>query len=180
LTRLLADNSHGLHYEPLFDARILMALALFRQHKFHQACQALVDFIRKAAPERILLPFLERGTELATLLLLVAETENLSREGKAFIDDLLGMLPHTTGTPAMSEYTLKALTTAASISPREQEILRLTSQGYSVREMANQLCLAESTVKTHLGNIYQKLGARSRTQAINRARELELIDAVPG
>jgi len=46
--------------------------------------------------------------------------------------------------------------------------------------MAHQLCIAESTVKTHLINIYQKLGARSRTQAINRAMELELIKVSAG
>jgi len=155
-------------------------MALFKQHKFHQACQTMVDVIRKAAPERILLPFLERGPDLTTLLALVLATENLSREGKAFIRELIGLLPHGNGTTEMDEFRQVALSTAASISPRQQEILRLTSDGLSVREMAQRLCIAESTVKTHLSNIYQKLGAQSRTQAINRARELELIKAVPG
>ena len=180
LHQLLAENSHGLHYEPLFDARILLSLALFQQHKIHQACQTIVETIRKAAPERILLPFLERGAELTTLLALVLETENISREAKAFIRELLSFLPQTNGTTRMDGLTLLALSTAASISPREQEILTLTSAGLSVREMAHQLCIAESTVKTHLINIYQKLGARSRTQAINRAMELELIKVSAG
>ena len=180
LQRLLAENLHGLHYEPLFDARILLSLALFQQHKYHQACQTLVEFIRKAAPERILLPFLERGPDFTMLLELVLATEILSRDGKAFIRELLSILPPSSGTAEMNALSMVALSTAASISPRQQEILSLTSAGLSVREMANQLCIAESTVKTHLSNIYQKLGAQSRTQAINRAMELELIKGSPG
>ena len=44
-----------------------------------------------------------------------------------------------------------------------------------VREIASSLFVSLSTVKTHINNLYRKLGARSRTQAIARARELDLI-----
>ncbi len=51
---------------------------------------------------------------------------------------------------------LAALSTAASITAREQQVLRLVSAGLSNREIATQFSFAESTVKTHLKNIYRK------------------------
>jgi DNA-binding CsgD family transcriptional regulator len=61
------------------------------------------------------------------------------------------------------------------LSPRELEVLRLIDQGLSNPEIAEHLTLAPSTVKTHINNIYGKLGVQGRVQALNRARELELI-----
>ncbi len=174
LTSLFARCTR-LHYEPLFDAQVLLALAQFQQHKFHQASQTLVELIRKAAPERIILPFVERGSDLTTLLMLVLTTENLSLEGKAFIRELLAILPGAGVSPGTNDLPLTALSTAVSISPRQQEILRLTSAGLSVREMAERLCIAESTIKTHLANIYLKLNVNSRVQAMARAQELRLL-----
>jgi ATP/maltotriose-dependent transcriptional regulator MalT len=62
-----------------------------------------------------------------------------------------------------------------ALSERELEILRLVSQGFSNREIADQMVIALGTVKTHVHNIYSKLGVESRTQAIARARDLNLI-----
>jgi DNA-binding NarL/FixJ family response regulator len=61
------------------------------------------------------------------------------------------------------------------LSEREQEILRLLAQGLSNREIADRLSLAQGTVKNYVTTILQKLGARDRTQAALRARELGLI-----
>ncbi len=64
---------------------------------------------------------------------------------------------------------------ADPLSEREVEILRLISAGMSNKELAGKLVLTVGTVKWHLNNIYSKLGVRSRTQAIAKARELGLI-----
>jgi DNA-binding NarL/FixJ family response regulator len=61
------------------------------------------------------------------------------------------------------------------LSDREREILRLLAQGLSNREIADRLSLAQGTVKNYVTTILQKLGARDRTQAALRARELGLI-----
>jgi ATP/maltotriose-dependent transcriptional regulator MalT len=75
-----------------------------------------------------------------------------------------------------------ALSTAPTFQPlveplseRELEVLRLVAMGKSNREIAVELVLALGTVKSHLHNIFQKLDARSRTQAIARARESNLL-----
>jgi DNA-binding NarL/FixJ family response regulator len=62
-----------------------------------------------------------------------------------------------------------------TLSGREIEVLRLVSDGRSNREIAKQLFLSETTVKSHLVHIYGKLGVRSRTSAVARARERGML-----
>ena len=63
------------------------------------------------------------------------------------------------------------------LSGRELEVLRLIDQGLSNPEIAEQLTLAPSTVKTHINNIYGKLGVQTRIQAIRYAKELGLLNS---
>lgn len=61
------------------------------------------------------------------------------------------------------------------ISERELEVLGRLAGGQSNKQIAQELELSPNTVKTHVANLFQKLGARRRTEAILRARELGLI-----
>ena len=61
------------------------------------------------------------------------------------------------------------------ISKREYEVLLLIANGCSNKEIADQLFVTESTIKTHVSNILLKLDAKRRTEALVRARELNLI-----
>lgn len=61
------------------------------------------------------------------------------------------------------------------ISNREYEVLLLVAKGCSNKEIADQLFVTESTIKTHVSNILVKLDAKRRTEALVRARELKLI-----
>jgi DNA-binding NarL/FixJ family response regulator len=61
------------------------------------------------------------------------------------------------------------------ISKREYEVLGLMSEGLSNREIAEKLFVSLSTVKTHSSNLFAKLDARRRTQAVQRAKELRLL-----
>ncbi|MFZ2173563.1 MAG: response regulator transcription factor [Rhodococcus sp. (in: high G+C Gram-positive bacteria)] len=62
-----------------------------------------------------------------------------------------------------------------SLSPREIEVLVLVAAGRSNREIGRELFLSETTVKSHLVHIFGKLGVKSRTSAVARARELGSI-----
>jgi two-component system, NarL family, response regulator LiaR len=64
---------------------------------------------------------------------------------------------------------------ALGITPRELEILELIAAGLSNREIATRLFVSENTVKTHAGRLFDKLSARRRTQAVQRAKEAGLI-----
>jgi len=61
------------------------------------------------------------------------------------------------------------------ITRRELEILELIAQGLSNREIAEKLFVSESTVKTHSSRVFDKLGARRRTQAVQRGKEFGLL-----
>jgi len=61
------------------------------------------------------------------------------------------------------------------LSEREIEVLRLVSAGLTNREIAKKLYLSPGTIKTHVHNICGKLGVTNRTQAVMRARDLNLI-----
>ena len=62
------------------------------------------------------------------------------------------------------------------ISKREYEVLELIAKGMSNAEIASKLFVSESTVKTHVSNILMKLGVNRRTQAIQKAKKLHIID----
>ena len=64
------------------------------------------------------------------------------------------------------------------ISPRELEVLSLIAEGYSNQEIGLRLHISLSTVKGHTTQIYGKLNANNRTQAVARARVLGLIPFV--
>ena len=61
------------------------------------------------------------------------------------------------------------------LTERETGILRLMAGGYSNKEIANSLSVAEGTVKNHVSNILSKLGVRDRTRAVLKAFELGLV-----
>jgi DNA-binding NarL/FixJ family response regulator len=87
--------------------------------------------------------------------------------------------------PVVTERLLKGLEGVRSDFPsldrpdplteRETEILRLMAGGYSNKEVANSLGVAEGTVKNHVSNILSKLGVRDRTRAVLKAFELGLV-----
>ena len=61
------------------------------------------------------------------------------------------------------------------LSGREIEVMRLIEQGLTNQQIAARLTVAESTIKTHINNIYGKLGVQTRAQAIKRCRSLGII-----
>lgn len=61
------------------------------------------------------------------------------------------------------------------ITPRELEILQLIAEGLSNKEIADRAFVSENTVKTHSSRVFEKLGARRRTQAVQLGKELRLI-----
>ncbi len=72
---------------------------------------------------------------------------------------------------SVNEQRLKEL----GITPRELEILELIAHGLSNREIADKLFVSENTVKTHSSRLFDKLGAKRRTQAVQLGKEMGLI-----
>ena len=61
------------------------------------------------------------------------------------------------------------------LTDRETEILRLMAGGFSNKEIANSLHVAEGTIKNHVSNILSKLGVRDRTRAVLKAFEMKIV-----
>ena len=61
------------------------------------------------------------------------------------------------------------------ISKREIEVLHLMAQGKSNQEIANELFVSLPTIKTHAANLFEKLDAKRRTQAVETAKRLQLL-----
>jgi len=94
--------------------------------------------------------------------------------GNALIDPvitrrLIGRFAHAVRPPALQPDQLKALTT------RELDVLRLVARGLTNAEIADELVVEESTVKTHVSRILLKLGLRDRVQAVVIAYESGFI-----
>lgn len=68
-----------------------------------------------------------------------------------------------------------SLITKLELSKRELEVLALLAQGHSNQEIATKLFVSLSTVKTHIQNLYEKLDVKRRTQAVEKAKRLNLI-----
>jgi DNA-binding NarL/FixJ family response regulator len=65
--------------------------------------------------------------------------------------------------------------TGPQLSPREREVLGLLADGLGVAQISKQLFISESTTKTHISKVYEKLGAANRAQALMTAMRLRLI-----
>jgi DNA-binding NarL/FixJ family response regulator len=76
---------------------------------------------------------------------------------------------------AAGETLIQPALTARAMTPREREVLRLLAAGYSNREIARALFIAEGTVKNHVSNILTKMAVRDRTRAVLKAAERGLL-----
>ena len=75
-----------------------------------------------------------------------------------------------------AQIQLRETETRPVLSPREQEVLRLIAEGSSAPEIARQLHLSPSTVKTHLQSLYEKLGVSDRAAAVASAMRAGLLE----
>ncbi len=172
ITDLLAKSPRGYAFDPMLYLNVKLARAFYAQHKVNQAVHTLTEALRQAAPEHLLRPFVECGHDSELLLRLVAQTQKLTLEAKKFLQELLS-ISDSSGTRPNPQ--MEALTISATISQREQDVLRLLREGFSNRQMASKLSVSESTIKTHLRNIFEKLGVNNRLQAVSRALELHIL-----
>ncbi len=77
--------------------------------------------------------------------------------------------------PTVVAERLAERVSGTELTAREHEVLRLIVQGYSNKEIGNQLHISEATVKTHINNLLSKLGVSDRTQAATTALQRGLV-----
>ena len=89
---------------------------------------------------------------------------------------LIVFTPATWSEEELSQSAEAGANLTIGLTPRELEVLRLAARGNSAAGMAEELVIGESTIKTHLANIYAKLGVSDRSAAVATAIRLGLID----
>jgi LuxR family maltose regulon positive regulatory protein len=160
-------NSNG----ELIHLLAQQAVALDALGDHMHARSALHEALALGAPGGYIWRWLYAGPGIEPLLRDLRGDRDTSQAFQPYLDALLDACRATFGESARPQpgELLDPLT------PRELEIMRLIGQGYSNPEIAGELVVTINTIKKHTSNIYGKLGVRSRTQAIARAHELNLL-----
>ena len=174
LELLLAPAEAASAFLCVIEVCALEALALQAPDDTFAALASLERSLALAEPEGYVRMYLNEGAPMARLLCqatsqgIYAEYANkLLAAFEASEVGRMGEIPPPT--PPHTQPLTEPLT------PRELDVLRLISQGLSNRDIAEKLVIALNTVKRHTSSVYGKLGAKSRTQAVARARELGLL-----
>jgi LuxR family transcriptional regulator, maltose regulon positive regulatory protein len=97
--------------------------------------------------------------------------------GNGAMREVVDLVAARSGDPALGAITGVQRTDkrAQALSPREAEVLQLASEGFHNNEIGRRLFISPRTVKTHLQNIYEKLGVGSRTEAAIKAKDAGLL-----
>jgi LuxR family maltose regulon positive regulatory protein len=167
LTQLLTFAQGEGRMRAVVKTMALQALVFQAQGRTESAMRTIIQALTLAEPEGYVRTFTEEGAEMTRLL------NRVLTAGRA------GAVLHRIS----AEYLARLLDASAEretsshavLSERELEILRLISSGLSNQEIADQLVIALSTVKSHVRQIFNKLNVNSRTQVLARARELSLL-----
>jgi LuxR family maltose regulon positive regulatory protein len=149
----------------------LQAVAMQARYKLESAQSALREAVELAAPEGFIRRWVDAGPRIGSLLRDLRDHSDTPREWHSYLDLVLNACRSAFGATALQP-EVEMLDT---LTERELEILRLICAGYSNPEIAKELVVTLNTVKKHTSNIYSKLGVRSRTQAIARAHDLDLV-----
>jgi LuxR family maltose regulon positive regulatory protein len=165
LERLLKAAEGGGRMGSVIEILVLQALAYEAQSNDALALAPLSRALVLAEPEGYVRIFVDEGTSVAVLL------EKAAKHGIApnYVRHLLTALgkaeDRTPGNQVMIE----------PLSERERDVLRLLATNLTGPEIARELMVSPSTMRTHTSHIYGKLGVNSRRAAVRRAEELALL-----
>jgi LuxR family maltose regulon positive regulatory protein len=159
----------------LLETMILKALAMQRMGNTVQADIALTKCLTLAEPEGYLRIFLDEGQPMQMLL-----AKRLAHAGadplREYAIHLLSQF-NAEQQPITSEQEKASPTgnLVEPLSPRELEVFRLLRTDLNGPEIARECMVSMSTIRTHIQNIYAKLGVNNRRAAVRRAEELDLF-----
>lgn len=176
LERLLKAAEEGGRMGSVIEILILQALSHQMQEDIPAALSSLERALKLAEPEGYMRIFLTEGTGMAELIREVAKRGFLPNyTGKllsAFEVEQKGLDVETPPSASPASASL-----IEALSQRELDILRLFKTELSGPEIARELVIGLSTVRTHTKSIYNKLNVNSRRGAVKKAIELGLIKA---
>ncbi len=185
LEHLLKAAEEGGRIGSVIEILILQALAQQMQEDISAALPSLERALKLAEPEGYMRIFLAEGEPMRLLVedlrgKIVSGSDAISvsqpMELLSYIDRLLGYFStRQAAVPALENRKSTIESLIEPLSQRELDILRLFKTELSGPEIAQELVIALSTVRTHTKSIYSKLNVNSRRGAVKRAMELGLI-----
>ena len=146
----------------VIEIGLLAALAQEMKGETVVALDTLGQIVGLTQPEGHVQIFVESGAPMLHLL-----RQLVANQPAPYLQTLIAAFP-----PALQG---AAAGLVEPLSPREMEVLRLIASGLSNKQITTELAVSLNTVKKHTSHIYDKLGVNGRTQAIARARELNLL-----
>jgi LuxR family maltose regulon positive regulatory protein len=172
LSRLLDGAEIGGRTSRVIEINILQALARQAQGDIDQAMAALERALNDAKTGGFIRTFIDEGPPMSYLL-----KETLNRGiAPEYVRWLLGAFPVDEPERTIpSKRQSKGSDLLEQLSEREIEVLQLIAEGLTNSEIAARLYLSLNTVKVHTRNIYGKLGANNRTQAVVKGRKLGIL-----
>jgi LuxR family maltose regulon positive regulatory protein len=151
----------------IISITVLQAKAFSARSDQVLALKAIQRALSLAAPERFMRVFLDEGEPIKGLLQ-QAVTHSIQ---SSYVIQLLRSFSEAASRSPHTQLFLDPL------SERELEVLQCIMRGQSNQTIADHLQVSLNTVKTHMSHIFAKLHVNSRTQAVARANELQLIEA---
>jgi LuxR family maltose regulon positive regulatory protein len=178
LERLLKSAEDGNRMGSVLEILVVQALAYRAQERTFQACTSLERALTLAEPEGYVRLFVDEGEPMR---LLISDCRVLIEKRKrgqdhsliGYINRLLAayVRPEDVQSTVNHQYS----TMIEPLSERELEVLKLLGSELNGPEIARQLMVSLSTLRTHTQNIYSKLGVNNRRAAVRRAEELDLL-----
>ena len=176
LTKIILETEKSKRTYHLVEAFCLQALNRQGVGDKSRALETLSQVFALIGDNEYCYTFVDLGKPMLKLLNKLAETELLKQQLtnhpsiKQRLTNIISAFPTTE-----SEIEAKTNSSLDPLSKKEKQTLELLCAGLSNQEIANQSFVSLNTVKTHIKNIYSKLRVNNRSQAINKARECELI-----
>jgi len=130
-----------------------------------------------AKPGGIIRVFVDEGSFMSELLSVAAAQGIMPEYVGILLDAFASEKPQSESISYGTRGSHAQQSFADPLSEREIEVLQLIADGLTNQEVADRLYISLNTIKTHTRNIYEKLGVNNRTQAVNKARALRLINS---
>lgn len=157
--------------EAVLEIDILYSAILYASNRHKEAKELMMKAIAFAEARGYVRPFVDYWPFVSTLLL------DIARYSKCESRYLYVILEASNISPESSIMKRQVDTEKnAGLTRREKEVLRLIASGYTNSEIAAKSFVSRNTVKTHVAHIFDKLGVKTRAQAILEARQLSIFD----
>jgi len=164
----------GTMMEAVLDIDVLHSATLYALGRHEEARTLMIGAFAFAETKGYVRPFVDCWPFISNILLDIARCSSHHSPGHLrVILEASGISPETN---IMKKQAL--VQNNANLTVREKEVLRLIVSGYTTNEIATKHFISRNTVKTHIAHIFDKLGVKTRVQAVLEAKRLNLFGEV--